>query len=191
MRTMDAWRHLLNSPQTENLLNCAAPAARNLRHTPMMRRGAGMAVTREPHLARYQLTGAVRGSGVQTRLLFRLADTESGRQLWAHRTDGLVCGDPAAEENLATRIAAALQPCLRSAEIERALQKPRVQLAFERRDRARHAARAAVHMLGHRAEAARLDDARKDAHAQDLVHGTVHLVLSDPFWLVRNTSFAA
>jgi AraC-like DNA-binding protein/tetratricopeptide (TPR) repeat protein len=90
---------------------------------------AGMAVTREPHLARYQLTGAVRGSGTQVRLLFRLTDTESGRQLWAHRTDGLVCGDPAAEENLATRIAAALQPCLRSAEIERALGKPRDELS--------------------------------------------------------------
>jgi AraC-like DNA-binding protein/tetratricopeptide (TPR) repeat protein len=90
---------------------------------------AGMAVTREPHLARYQLTGAVRGSGAQARLLFRLTDTESGRQLWAHRADGVVCGDPAAEENLATRIAAALQPCLRSAEIEHALQKPRDELS--------------------------------------------------------------
>ena len=90
---------------------------------------AGMAVTREPHLARYQLTGAVRGSGAQTRLLFRLADTGTGRQLWAHRADGLICGDPAAEENLATRIAAALQPCLRSAEIEHALQKPRDELS--------------------------------------------------------------
>jgi len=86
---------------------------------------AGLAVTREPHLARYQLTGAVRGSGTQVRLLFRLTDTESGRQLWAHRADGLVCGDPTAEENLATRIAAALQPCLRAAEIEHALLKPR------------------------------------------------------------------
>jgi tetratricopeptide (TPR) repeat protein len=90
---------------------------------------AGMAVTREPRLARYQLTGAVRGTGAQVRLLFRLIDTESGRQLWAHRASGLVCDDPAAEENLATRIAAALQPCLRSAEIEHALQKPRDELS--------------------------------------------------------------
>jgi AraC-like DNA-binding protein/tetratricopeptide (TPR) repeat protein len=90
---------------------------------------AGMAVVREPHLARYQLSGAVRGSGAQTRLLFRLVESETGRQLWAHRTDGLVCGDPAAEENLATRIAAALQPCLRTAEIEHALGKPRDELS--------------------------------------------------------------
>jgi AraC-like DNA-binding protein/tetratricopeptide (TPR) repeat protein len=89
---------------------------------------AGMAVTREPHLARYQLTGAVRGSGAQLRLLFRLIDTASGRQLWAHRAEGLVCDDAASEEALATRIAAALQPCLRSAEIEQALRKPRDEL---------------------------------------------------------------
>lgn len=90
---------------------------------------AGMTVTPEPRLARYQLTGAVRGSGTQMRLLFRLTDTGSGRQLWAHRADGLVCDDPAADESLATRIAAALQPCLRSAEIEHALQKPRDELS--------------------------------------------------------------
>src|SRR5689334_15607729 len=76
---------------------------------------AGIAVTRENHLARYRLTGAIRGSGPRLRLLFGLIDNESGRQLWAHRADSLFCDDFPAEENLATRIAAALQPCLRSA----------------------------------------------------------------------------
>jgi AraC-like DNA-binding protein/tetratricopeptide (TPR) repeat protein len=90
---------------------------------------AGIAVLREPHLARYQLTGAIRGAGAPMRLVFRLTDNESGRQLWAHRADGLLCDDVAVEENLATRIAAALQPCLRSAEIEHALQKPGSELS--------------------------------------------------------------
>ncbi len=89
----------------------------------------GIAVTSEPHLARYQLTGSIRPAGVQLRLLFRLTDRETGRQLWAHRTDSLPSGDFTAEENLATRVAAALQPCLRSAEIEHALQKPRCELS--------------------------------------------------------------
>jgi AraC-like DNA-binding protein/tetratricopeptide (TPR) repeat protein len=85
---------------------------------------AGIAVTREKHVARYQLTGAIHGRGPQLRLLFRLADNENGRQLWAHRADSLFCDDVTSEETLATRIAAALQPCLRSAEIEHALRKP-------------------------------------------------------------------
>ena len=87
----------------------------------------GIAVTREPSLARYQLTAATRGEGARLRLLFWLTDRESGRQLWAHRADSLRCDD-VSEENLATRIAAALQPYLRSAEIEHALQKPRGEL---------------------------------------------------------------
>lgn len=87
----------------------------------------GIAVTREPSLARYQLTAAIRGEGARLRLLFWLTDRESGRQLWAHRADSLRCDD-ASEENLATRVAAALQPCLRSAEIEHAMQKPRGEL---------------------------------------------------------------
>jgi len=89
---------------------------------------AGIAVTRDKHLARYQLTAALRGSGPRLRLLFRLADNESGRQLWAHRADSLLCDD-VATETLATRITAALQPCLRSAEIEHALRKPGSELS--------------------------------------------------------------
>jgi len=85
---------------------------------------AGIAVTREKQMARYQLTGATRGRGPRLQLLFRLADNESGRQLWAHRADSLLCDDVTSEDTLATRIAAALQPCLRAAEIEHALRKP-------------------------------------------------------------------
>ena len=76
---------------------------------------AGIAIGRQPRSARYHLIGVIRGSGAQTRLLLRLVDNETGRQLWAHRSEDL-SGD-AAEENLAIRIAAALQPTLRLAEI--------------------------------------------------------------------------
>ena len=85
---------------------------------------AGIAVASQPTSARYHLVGAIRGEGAQTRLALRLIDNETGRQLWAYRCDGALRDDYSAEEHLATRIAAALQPCLRSAEIERALRKP-------------------------------------------------------------------
>jgi AraC-like DNA-binding protein/tetratricopeptide (TPR) repeat protein len=84
---------------------------------------AGIAVASQPRSSRYHLIGAIRGDGAQARLIFRLVDNETGRQLWAHRSDGALYGDSAAEEHLATRIAAALQPCLRSAEIEHAMRK--------------------------------------------------------------------
>ena len=85
---------------------------------------AGISVAAPSRAARYQLTGAIRGSGAQTHLTMRLIDTEAGRQLWAHRTDGVLQTDSAAGEHLAVKIAAALQPHLRLAEIEHALRKP-------------------------------------------------------------------
>jgi AraC-like DNA-binding protein/tetratricopeptide (TPR) repeat protein len=85
---------------------------------------AGISVATQSRAARYQLTGAIRGSGAETRLTFRLIDTESGGQLWAHRADGILRDETATGEHLAVRIAAALQPCLRMAEIDRALRKP-------------------------------------------------------------------
>jgi len=89
---------------------------------------AGIAVVRDLRLARYHLAGTIRGSGPRLRLLFHLGDRETGRQLWAHRADSLTCAEFAANEHLASRIVAALQPCLRSAEIEHALRKPRGEL---------------------------------------------------------------
>ena len=85
---------------------------------------AGMAVATRSTAARYHLAGAIRGSGAQTHLTIRLIDTESGGQLWVHRADGILHDDTATTEHLAARIAAALQPCLRLAEIDRALRKP-------------------------------------------------------------------
>ena len=85
---------------------------------------AGISVATRSMAARYHLGGAIRGSGAQTHLTIRLIDTETGGQLWAHRADGVLRDDTSTTEHLAARIAAALQPCLRLAEIDRALRKP-------------------------------------------------------------------
>lgn len=85
---------------------------------------AGISVAARSVAARYHLGGAIRGAGAQTHLTIRLIDTETGSQLWAHRVDGILRDDIATTEHLAARIAAALQPCLRRAEIDRALRKP-------------------------------------------------------------------
>ncbi len=70
----------------------------------------------------------MRGWSWQTRLTLRLIEVDTGRHLWAHCADGAIGEDSAPREHLATRIAAALQPCLRLAEIDRAQQKPDGQL---------------------------------------------------------------
>jgi AraC-like DNA-binding protein/tetratricopeptide (TPR) repeat protein len=85
---------------------------------------AGISVVNGTRAARHLLTAAIRGTGVHTQLVVRLIDTETGRQLWAHRADGVLRDETASGEHLAIRIAAALQPCLRLAEIDHALRKP-------------------------------------------------------------------
>ncbi len=108
----------------ENLA-VAADIADDLR-TALTR--AGVSVATRSGAARYHLAGAVRGSGAQAYLIIRLIDTETGRQLWAHRADGILRDGIGTAEHLAVRIAAALQPCLRLAEIEHALRKPATSL---------------------------------------------------------------
>jgi AraC-like DNA-binding protein/tetratricopeptide (TPR) repeat protein len=89
--------------------------------TALMR--AGIPVASRTGSARYHLTGVLRGSGRQTRLTVRLIEAETGRHLWAHRSDCALGDEFAPEEHLATRISAAVQPYLRLAEIDRARQK--------------------------------------------------------------------
>lgn len=89
---------------------------------------AGAAVVRQPGAARYHLIGAISGSDRQARLTFRLIDAESGRHLTAYRSDGAPGHDAALDEHLATRIIAAMQPCLRLAEIDRAGRKAEAEL---------------------------------------------------------------
>jgi len=90
---------------------------------------AGFAVVNQPKSARYHLTGAIRSLGQQTRLTLRLIAVDAGFHLWAHRSDLAFGDDTPLGEHLATRIVAALQPCLRLAEIDRARRKPDAELS--------------------------------------------------------------
>jgi AraC-like DNA-binding protein/tetratricopeptide (TPR) repeat protein len=85
---------------------------------------AGVSVAGHARSAQYRLAGVIRGSGRQTRLTLRLIETETGRYLSAHRSDGILDDGSVPVEHFATKIAAALQPCLRLAEIDRAQRKP-------------------------------------------------------------------
>jgi len=89
---------------------------------------AGVSVVTLPAAASCHLSGTIRGSGKQTRLTLRLIETATGRYLSAYRFDGPLDEHSAPREYLATRIAAALQPCLRLAEIESARRKPDIDL---------------------------------------------------------------
>jgi len=85
---------------------------------------AGITATAHAGAARYHLAGAIRGAGAQARLILRLIDRDTGRHLWAHRIEGNWEEATAFDEPIATRLAAALHPSLRAAEIDRARQKP-------------------------------------------------------------------
>ena len=52
--------------------------------TALMR--AGISVASQSRSARYQLVGAIRGSGAQMNLIVRLIDNKTGGQLWAYRS---------------------------------------------------------------------------------------------------------
>jgi tetratricopeptide (TPR) repeat protein len=86
---------------------------------------SGVSVASTDRTARYRLTGTMREA---TRLTFRLIEVETGRHLAAYRSDGALLEESGAGEQLATRIAAALQPGLRLAEIDRASRTPDAEL---------------------------------------------------------------
>ncbi|HYC15044.1 MAG TPA: helix-turn-helix domain-containing protein, partial [Stellaceae bacterium] len=85
---------------------------------------AGISVTSDARSARYRLLGAMAAAEREWRLTLRLIENESGRHLWAHRAQETLAASHAFGDQFATRIAAALQPHLRLAEIERARGKP-------------------------------------------------------------------
>jgi AraC-like DNA-binding protein/tetratricopeptide (TPR) repeat protein len=91
----------------------------------------GISTTAHAGSTRYHLAGAIRGVGAQARLILRLIDRETGRHLWAHRIEGDWDHAAAFDEQLATRLAAALRPSLRAAEIDRAFQKPDADLTAQ------------------------------------------------------------
>jgi tetratricopeptide (TPR) repeat protein len=72
---------------------------------------------------RYVLEGAVRRSGDRVRITVRLIEAESGTHLWSDRFDGEVADVFDFQYEIAARVAGALHPSLRAAEIERARRK--------------------------------------------------------------------
>lgn len=90
---------------------------------------SGLALVARADAARYRLHGVIRaGAAGEARLVLQMSDQVSGRMLWAQRLDGVLHTDADGCEQLAASIAAALQPHLRRAEIDRALQKPDTEL---------------------------------------------------------------
>jgi len=85
---------------------------------------AGVSVTADPRATRYRLVGAFAGTEREWRLTLRLLESETGRHLWAHRAQESRAAGGAFGDQFATRIAAALHPHLRLAEIERARSRP-------------------------------------------------------------------
>jgi AraC-like DNA-binding protein/tetratricopeptide (TPR) repeat protein len=81
---------------------------------------SGYAVTTDPRAARYRLTSTLRNGAVEARLTCRLIDAASGLIVWAHQQEGVAPEALAFDERLASQIAAAMQPGLRTAEIARA-----------------------------------------------------------------------
>jgi AraC-like DNA-binding protein/TolB-like protein/Tfp pilus assembly protein PilF len=92
---------------------------------------AGVAVVTRSTAARHHLAGSIRGTGTQTHLTVRMIDTETGGQVWAHRVENVLRDGMVSTEHLAARITAALQPCLRLAEIDRAWRKPADRLSAQ------------------------------------------------------------
>lgn len=72
---------------------------------------------------RYVVEGSVRRAGERIRVTAQLIEAETGTHLWSGRTDGTVDDTFALQDEVATQIAGALHPAIRSAEIERSRRK--------------------------------------------------------------------
>ncbi|CCE11974.1 hypothetical protein BRAS3843_900009 [Bradyrhizobium sp. STM 3843] len=89
---------------------------------------SGLAVVSRAGAARYRMHAVLRHDAADMRLVLRLVDQTTGRVLWAQRIDGVLQHDAEGYERMAMRVAAALQPQLRLAEIERAARTPEAEL---------------------------------------------------------------
>ncbi len=72
---------------------------------------------------RYVVEGTVRRAGEQVRISAHLVEAEGGAQLWSDRFDGKLSDIFDFQDEIAERVAGALHPSLRAAEIDRALRK--------------------------------------------------------------------
>lgn len=69
---------------------------------------------------RYVVEGSLRRSGDRLRVMAQLINAESGAHLWSGRTDGSTDDTFSLQDAIASHIAGALHPVVRSVEIERA-----------------------------------------------------------------------
>jgi adenylate cyclase len=73
---------------------------------------------------RYVLEGSLRKAGNRVRITGQLIDTATGAHIWADRFDGALDDIFELQDEVASRVAAAIEPKLRQSEIERARRKP-------------------------------------------------------------------
>jgi adenylate cyclase len=72
---------------------------------------------------RYVLEGSVQKAGTRVRITVQLIDATSGAHVWADRVDGTLEDVFDLQDRITERVAGALQPSIRLAEIERARRK--------------------------------------------------------------------
>jgi TolB-like protein/Flp pilus assembly protein TadD len=77
---------------------------------------------------RYVLEGSVRKAGSRVRITGQLIDTTTGAHIWADRFDGALDDILELQDQVASNVAAAIEPKLRQSEIERANRKPTANL---------------------------------------------------------------
>jgi adenylate cyclase len=73
---------------------------------------------------RYVLEGSLRKAGNRVRITGQLIDTTTGAHIWADRFDGALDDIFELQDEVASRVAGAIEPKLRRSEIERATRKP-------------------------------------------------------------------
>ena len=73
---------------------------------------------------RYVLEGSVRKAGNRVRITGQLIDTGTGAHIWADRFDGALDDIFELQDQVASGVVGAIEPRLRSAEIERAIRTP-------------------------------------------------------------------
>ena len=72
----------------------------------------------------YVLEGSVQRAGNRVRITVQLIETENGSHIWAEKYDGSLDDIFDLQDRITEQVAGALQPSIRSAEIERARRKP-------------------------------------------------------------------
>jgi adenylate cyclase len=77
---------------------------------------------------RYVVEGSMRKAGNRVRIGCQLVEAASGQQLWADRFDGTLEDSFDLQDRVTERVAGAVAPVLRGAEIERARRKPDAEL---------------------------------------------------------------